>query len=74
MNSKTKRRMREWAFRTYGGKCFWCGCKVTAESRTLDHIVPRSAGGSNKQHNIVLACKPCNQARGSWIPDVEESA
>lgn len=33
--------------------------------RSIDHIVPRSRGGSNKSHNCLLACRDCNSRRGS---------
>lgn len=29
-------------------------------SPTRDHCTPRSRGGSNKKHNLVLACHRCN--------------
>ena len=32
---------------------------------TLDHIVPRSAGGLSLDANLQLAHKRCNEARGS---------
>lgn len=30
-----------------------------------DHVVPRSAGGSDEISNRVLACGPCNRSKGS---------
>lgn len=38
------------------------GCSVTAT--TGDHILPRSAGGTNALANLRAACLPCNQRRG----------
>ena len=32
---------------------------------TLDHVVPREHGGSNKPHNLITACMQCNRERGS---------
>lgn len=32
---------------------------------TIDHWVPRSRGGANDIYNWVLACAPCNLAKGS---------
>lgn len=31
---------------------------------TLDHVVPRSSGGSHDVSNLVLACGPCNSRKG----------
>ena len=32
---------------------------------SLDHVIPRSKGGTNRLSNLVLACCECNQAKGS---------
>ena len=32
---------------------------------TLDHLVPRSQGGFNTIENMVIACRPCNDRKGS---------
>lgn len=31
---------------------------------TVDHVVPRSYGGTNAITNLVAACRECNQQRG----------
>ena len=36
---------------------------------TQDHILPRSRGGSNGQHNLQTMCTQCNSAKGDTIPD-----
>jgi 5-methylcytosine-specific restriction endonuclease McrA len=47
--------------------CVYCG--ATGESSGsplhLDHLVPRSLGGSDEPVNLVTACRPCNCARQS---------
>lgn len=38
---------------------------------TVEHLLPKSHGGTDAWRNIVMACKGCNQARGdnlAWIP------
>ncbi len=30
-----------------------------------DHIIPRSLGGGNTIENLIVACGPCNCARGN---------
>lgn len=37
--------------------CQYCGAK---DSKTVDHITPRSKGGRNTWLNTVASCKPCN--------------
>lgn len=49
-----------------GFKCLWCESDLTgfkAENITLDHLIPKSAGGSNAPVNLVTACRSCNSAR-----------
>ena len=43
--------------------CAYCG--ITDVPFERDHIVPRSQGGSNRISNLVLSCRPCNQAKGA---------
>lgn len=45
--------------------CVHCGLVLYRRELTLDHIIPKSKGGSNKMENLVLACNPCNSERGS---------
>lgn len=35
---------------------------------TIDHLVPRSAGGTGTLANLVLSCFECNQLKASWNP------
>lgn len=45
------------------GLCFYCGYLVTdLDELTLDHLVPRSKSGSNRDTNLVASCRSCNQA------------
>lgn len=42
--------------------CVYCG---SAEPLTLDHVVPRAAGGCNDPSNLLTACRECNTTRGT---------
>jgi 5-methylcytosine-specific restriction endonuclease McrA len=52
-------------------KCYWCGREMLdpelqhGHSATIEHIVPRSAGGRSSFDNLVAACRQCNNRRGS---------
>ena len=55
--------VREYLLEKWGRRCVYCGIKdVPLE---VEHIVPRSRGGSNRVSNLSLACNKCNQAKGS---------
>ena len=41
--------------------CFYCGVEMTKDTKSKDHVKPRSRGGKLK----VPCCKPCNQLKGS---------
>lgn len=48
-------------------ECVSCGC-VTREKLSVDHIVPRSKGGSSNFWNLVVTCQNCNRKKGSENP------
>jgi 5-methylcytosine-specific restriction endonuclease McrA len=52
----------------YNYHCAYCGEK--SEQLTIDHIIPKSKGGSNRQDNLLPACERCNGLKGSW--DLED--
>src|SRR5660398_243262 len=35
---------------------------------TLDHVIPRSRGGSTTWDNLVTSCAPCNTDKGDNLP------
>lgn len=47
-----------------GHRCLYCG---TTEDLTLDHIIPRSKGGSNRYQNLRTLCRPCNMERSDNV-------
>jgi hypothetical protein len=49
-----------------GLACAYCGASVeTGAQLSLDHILPHSLGGSNKETNLVTCCTRCNSSRGN---------
>jgi 5-methylcytosine-specific restriction endonuclease McrA len=52
-----------------GWQCVWCEApaELTGDGKacglTLDHLIPRAAGGSNRHWNLVTACLTCNSRR-----------
>ena len=46
--------------------CQYCG---TGHSHlTVDHVIPRSKGGTSSWDNIVTCCAPCNRRKGDRLP------
>ncbi|MBW4424689.1 MAG: HNH endonuclease [Nostoc desertorum CM1-VF14] len=41
--------------------CQYCG---SGKHLTLDHLIPRSRGGSDTWENVVTACERCNSCKG----------
>jgi len=50
-------------------RCQYCGIKGTPFELTLDHITPRSRGGSTEPENLCASCFVCNQRKGDRTPD-----
>lgn len=55
--------VREYLLEKWGRKCAYCGAKnIPLE---IEHIVPKSRGGSNRVSNLALACVACNREKGN---------
>jgi len=55
--------VREYLLEKFGRTCVYCGAKnVPLE---VEHIVPKSRGGSNRVSNLTIACRPCNMKKGN---------
>lgn len=55
--------------RNRGYFCAYCGKTFFNRECTIDHIIPRSKGGSNHFANLVACCQECNYLKGDceWI-------
>ena len=57
--------VREYLLLKWGYSCAYCHQEATATNHwEIDHIVPRSRGGSDRPANLALSCHLCNQAKG----------
>ncbi len=36
---------------------------------TIDHVLPRSRGGTDDPENLVTACRPCNTRKANRTPE-----
>ncbi|NET48388.1 MAG: HNH endonuclease, partial [Merismopedia sp. SIO2A8] len=55
--------VREYLLQKWGRKCAYCG--VENVPFEIEHLVPKSKGGSNRVSNLAIACHKCNQAKGN---------
>lgn len=79
---KVSRSVRLSIFEAAGWQCQLCQALTRPDEDynhprypTLDHVVPRSRGGSDDASNLRLACRQCNVLRGSnedWVPEVTD--
>lgn len=54
-------------FRRDNYTCQYCGSRGPV--LTLDHQVPRRAGGEHSWNNLVTACASCNHKKGGRTPE-----
>jgi len=52
-----------------GRCCSWCGSHGPDGLLELDHIIPWSAGGSDRSDNLRLLCPDCNAERSNYRSD-----
>jgi 5-methylcytosine-specific restriction endonuclease McrA len=48
--------------------CQFCGEQPGSEELTIDHVLPRSRGGTSTWENCVLACVNCNKRKADRTP------
>ncbi len=51
-----------------GERCRYCGCPCP-DDLSIDHVFPRSRGGSDKPANLVVACFSCNSRKNDRTPE-----
>jgi hypothetical protein len=53
--------------------CEYCHSseRLSASRFTVDHITPRSLGGSDELNNLALACRRCNERRYNFVAGID---
>jgi 5-methylcytosine-specific restriction endonuclease McrA len=49
--------------------CQYCGKQPGPEELTIDHVMPRSRGGTSTWENCLLACVECNKRKADKTPE-----
>ena len=55
--------IRNYLLEKHGRKCFYCGKAVS--DFEVEHMLPKSKGGSNRIDNLTLSCHDCNEKKGT---------
>jgi hypothetical protein len=70
--------VREYLLCKWGRECAYCS--KTALPLQIEHIIPKSRGGSDRVSNLTRACEGCNQLKGKQkaaefgFPEIERQA
>lgn len=59
---------RQSVIRTYKCVCSYCGKTFPERELELEHVIPKSFGGTATWQNIVPACKGCNNRKANRTP------
>ena len=59
-----KRQFRQDIRYSFGGLCAYCRVR---RANTIDHLKPRTAGGSDLRSNLLPCCVECNHSKGSEL-------
>lgn len=54
-------------FLKQGGTCYYCDTPLNGVRQNVEHIVPKSKGGTNHKSNLVLSCSDCNKDKGTKL-------
>jgi 5-methylcytosine-specific restriction endonuclease McrA len=67
-----KRHVRFSRFNVYArdrNTCQYCGRGFPRADLNLDHVIPRSHGGTSTWENVVCSCLRCNRQKGGRSPE-----
>jgi len=52
-------KLRDFIFQKHNHSCVYCGDR----GEEIEHIIPKSKGGTNSVTNLTLSCRKCNMAK-----------
>ncbi len=62
-------KQKEAVARRAGGCCEYCGsqARFSPDPFSIEHIMPRSKGGTDEDENLALACQGCNNRKYTHV-------
>ena len=55
-----KKELRMKVFNKLNNHCAYCGKIIKYDEMEIDHLFPKSQGGTNEVENLLPACRRCN--------------
>jgi 5-methylcytosine-specific restriction endonuclease McrA len=59
--------LREYLLAKWERQCAYC--QTSGVPLQVEHLIPKSRGGSNRASNLVIACDSCNKRKGTWTAE-----
>lgn len=63
------KRLRYEVLRRDNYTCRYCGASAPSVLLEIDHVVPRSAGGTDARENLQVLCEDCNAGKSASMPE-----
>jgi hypothetical protein len=63
--SGVKKSLRFSVLRRDGFRCVYCGATAKEQKLHVDHVYPKSMGGTDDESNLVTSCEPCNLGKSN---------
>lgn len=54
-------KLRSYLFSKHNSKCVYCG----NQAEEIEHIIPKSKGGTNSIYNLAISCRKCNELKSN---------
>ena len=61
--------VKEYLLLKFGHKCAYCDGLSKDLVLEVEHMTPRSRGGTDRVSNLAIACHTCNQTKGKRTPE-----
>ena len=73
MSEALSKRVRSTVFSRAQGCCEYCFSqhRFSPDPFSIEHILPKSKGGSNKLDNLALACQGCNNRKYTHVEGID---
>lgn len=55
-----KKEQRAAVYNKYDGRCAYCGKEIEYKDMQVDHVLPKSRGGTDDMDNLLPTCRRCN--------------